>query len=100
MCVYVYVCSSITLERLEQFQPNLVHTHTHTPTHTHTHIYIQRSIFIDIDNIVDTIPYGVLFVIFDIMWQFCKTVLHYEIMYFVVIIFPVQYNLQVFFSCY
>jgi hypothetical protein len=25
MCVCVYVCSSITLERLEQFQPNLVH---------------------------------------------------------------------------
>jgi hypothetical protein len=24
MCVCVYVCSSITLERLEQFQPNLV----------------------------------------------------------------------------
>jgi hypothetical protein len=24
MCVYRYVCSSITLECLEQFQPNLV----------------------------------------------------------------------------
>jgi hypothetical protein len=25
VCVCVYVCSSITLEHLEQFQPNLVH---------------------------------------------------------------------------
>jgi hypothetical protein len=25
MCVCVYICSSITLERLERFQPNLVH---------------------------------------------------------------------------
>jgi hypothetical protein len=25
MCVCVFVCSSITLERLERFQPNLVH---------------------------------------------------------------------------
>jgi hypothetical protein len=39
MCVCVYVCSSITLERLEQFQPNLVHIWLH--------IYILYNIYLN-----------------------------------------------------
>jgi hypothetical protein len=47
--------------------------------------------------VVGAIPYSFLFVICDIMWQFCKIVLHLEFIYeyFVVIIFPVQYDLHV-----
>jgi hypothetical protein len=52
MDVYVYVCPGITLERLERFRPNLVHTLLYVcvvEVEVTLRLTISQSIYLDIE---------------------------------------------------